>query len=639
MPPWNELLANLAIVAISTSLWTFGNRHVVRHMPRYKPAVFGVVMAIGTLCAMSLPFQFVPGVLLDLRYTFLAVAGLFGGPFAAISPFVSAIVWRVMSGGTGLWVGIPLIFMATASGLIAHRYIRGIPDGKPIVVVALAVVFSGTAGFFVKVPLEKWDIVMPTVVAPFALLLFVSAVLSSLAISQEMKRQEAITLNRIYKAIIEALPDCLNAKDLDGRFIAANPATAELMGAGTSANLIGKTDFDFYEPEAAAIFRADEVKVLQNGRTAAIEQRFTRADGTETWLSTLKAPFTDDEGALIGMITHNREITDRKRLENELTRTQRHLSNALASMADGLAMFDSNGRQVFSNSRYAEMFPLTADIRVPGTCLRTIMRAAIERGEETPFIGDIDDLIERGADAFLRSGDRHMRLADGRWIEARTRAMDEGGSLIVFSDITRTKKAEEELRNLNERLEIMAHTDGLTGLLNRRSFDAALERFVSRKGSGTAGPGLLMIDVDKFKAFNDSYGHPAGDACLKAVAGCIAASMKSYANSVVARYGGEEIAVIIPHCDGDHAISVAHFLCAQIRALKIAHIGSEKSIVTVSIGTAAMASTGFCDTKTLLRSADEALYSAKAAGRDCVRSINTAAGVSVLNSTATSLSA
>jgi diguanylate cyclase (GGDEF)-like protein/PAS domain S-box-containing protein len=624
MPPWNELLANLAIVAIATSLWTFGNRHVVRYMPRHKSVVFGIVMAIGTLCAMSLPFQFHTGVLLDLRYTFLAVAGVFGGPYAAISPFIAAIVWRVMSGGTGLWVGIPLIFMATASGLIAYRFNRGIPDGRTIIVVALAVVFSGTAGFFVKVPLEKWDVVMPTVVAPFALLLFVSAVLSSLAISQELKRQEATNLNRIYKAIIEALPDCLNAKDIDGRFIAANPATAELMGAGTSANLIGKSDFDFYEPEAAATFRADEARVLENGHPATIEQRFTRSDGTETWLSTLKAPFTDDHGALIGLITHNREITDRKRLEHELMRTQRHLSNALASMADGLAMFDASGRQVFSNSRYAEMFPLTADIRVPGTCLRTILRTAIERGEEIPFVGDLDDLIERAADAFLRTGDRQMRLADGRWIEARTRAMEEGGSLIVFSDITRTKRAEEELRNLNERLKIMAHTDGLTGLLNRRSFDAALERLVQQKGAGMSGPGLLMIDVDKFKAFNDTYGHPAGDSCLKTVADCIAVSMKAYPNSIVARYGGEEIAVIIPHCDGDHATSVAHLLCAQVRALEITHIGSEKRIVTVSIGTAATDPSGFCDTKILLRSADEALYAAKAAGRDCVRSIHIA---------------
>jgi diguanylate cyclase (GGDEF)-like protein/PAS domain S-box-containing protein len=620
MNPWNELAANLAIVAITTSLWTFGHRHVARFMPRSGSVAFGGIMACGTLGAMSLPFQFHPGVLLDLRYTLLAISGLFGGPVAAAAPFVVAVARRVMSGGTGLSVALPLIFMATASGLIAHRFTRGIPDGRSICVVSLAVVFSGTAGFFVKVPFDQWPVVMPGVVAPFALLLLVSAMISSFAISQELKRQEATTLNRMYRAIIEALPDCLNAKDLEGRFIAANPATAALMSSGTAANLIGKTDFDFFPQATARAFRADEEALLRVGKPIVIEQRFTRADGTETWLATLKAPFDDDDGKPIGMITHNREITDRKRLESELAQTQRHLAEALSSMADGLAMFDRTGAQVFNNARYLELFPLTADVRSTGASLRAIIRAAIERGEETPAGGDIDDVIERSADAILRPGDRQMRLADGRWIEARTRTTEEGGSLIVFSDITTSKRTEEELHTLNQRLEVMAHTDGLTGLLNRRAFDKALDDLVLRSSQTAAGPSLLMIDVDQFKAYNDTYGHPVGDVCLKRVANCVAEIVSSYPRSVVARYGGEEIAVIIPRGDSAAALSVARLLCAQVRGMEIEHVGSEKGRVTVSIGTATMNAAGVRGKKELLGSADEALYAAKAAGRDCVRS-------------------
>ncbi|MDW5318493.1 diguanylate cyclase [Rhizobium sp. PL01] len=619
MNPWNELLANLAIVAITTSLWTFGHRHMAHFTPRSRSAAYGGIMACGTLGAMSLPFQFHSGVFLDLRYTLLAISGLFGGPVAAATPFVVAVGRRILSGGTGLSVALPLIFMATASGLIAHRFVRGIPDGRSICVVSLAVVFSGTAAFFVKVPFDQWSNVMPAVVAPFALLLFVSAMISSLAISQELKRQQATTLNRIYRAIIEALPDCLNAKDLDGRFIAVNPATAALMGAGTPSDLIGKTDFDFYPEKAARTFRADEEAVLREGKPVVIEQRFTRTNGVETWLATLKAPFHDDDGKMIGMITHNREITDRKLLERELAQTQRHLAGALASMADGLAMFDHRGAQVFNNARYLELFPLTADVRSTGACLRAIIRVAIERGEEMNGGGNCDDIIERSADAILRPGDRQMRLADGRWIEARTRATEEGGSLIVFSDVTKSKKTEEELRTLNKRLEVMAHTDGLTGLLNRRAFDNALEDLVYRNSQTSAGPSLLMIDVDKFKAYNDTYGHPVGDICLKSVATRVAEIMTSYPRSVVARYGGEEIAVIIPQCDSAAALSVARLLCTQVRSMEIEHVGSEKGRVTVSIGIATINSAGVRGTKALLRSADEALYTAKAAGRDCVR--------------------
>jgi diguanylate cyclase (GGDEF)-like protein len=180
--------------------------------------------------------------------------------------------------------------------------------------------------------------------------------------------------------------------------------------------------------------------------------------------------------------------------------------------------------------------------------------------------------------------------------------------------------AEEEFRSLNDRLEVMAHTDGLTGLLNRRAFDRALDDLVSRNPQTAAGPSLLMIDVDKFKAYNDTYGHPAGDTCLTRVANRVVEIMTPYPRSVVARYGGEEIAVIIPQCDSAAALSVARLLCAQVRAMEIEHDGSEKGRVTVSIGTATMNAAGVTGKRELLGSADEALYAAKAAGRDCVRS-------------------
>ena len=166
----------------------------------------------------------------------------------------------------------------------------------------------------------------------------------------------------------------------------------------------------------------------------------------------------------------------------------------------------------------------------------------------------------------------------------------------------------------------MAHTDGLTGLLNRRAFDKALDDLVLRSSQTAAGPSLLMIDVDQFKAYNDTYGHPVGDVCLKRVANCVAEIVSSYPRSVVARYGGEEIAVIIPRGDGAAALSVARLLCAQVRGMEIEHVGSEKGRVTVSIGTATMNAAGVRGKKELLGSADEALYAAKAAGRDCVRS-------------------
>jgi len=622
MNAWNELLANLAIVAISTALWTFGHGRVVRYLPRWKRLIFGFVMALGTLCAMMMPFHFSSGVNLDLRYTFLAISGLFGGPIAAFPPLIVAVSKRIVDGGTGLTVAFPQIAMATGSGLIAFKFAKDrVPSGWTIFVISTAVVFSGTVGFFVKVPLDQWNVVMPYVVLPFAALLFTSSTVAGLAISQEQKRYDATELNRIYRAIIEALPDCLNAKDVSGRFIAANPATASLMNAGAPENLIGNTDFDFYPPEAAQVFRADEERLLNGGTPVAVEQRVTRPDRVEIWLSTLKVPLKDVDGKIVGIITHNREITDRKLLERELAESEIRLSDAVASIADGLAMFDKRGVQIFNNARYIELFPLTANVRSGGECLRTIIRAAIELGEEPQIVGNIDDYIERSVDALLRPGDRQMRLADGRWIEARTRETSSGGCLIAFSDVTGAKRAEEELRALNQRLEQLAHTDGLTGLWNRRAFDEAIEKSVSTATVAGHGPSLLMIDVDRFKAYNDTYGHPAGDTCLKSVADCISAMMHSFSGSVVARYGGEEIAVIIPNTSSAAAMSTAKLIGSQVRSLQLPHTGSEKGIVTISIGVANLSDGNMRSRGELLRAADEALYNAKAAGRDCSRAV------------------
>ena len=622
MNPWNELLANLAVVAIATSLWTFGHRHVLRVLPRYKNLAFGFIMAAGTFCVMSLPFQFADGVFLDLRYTLLTIAGLFGGPVAALPPFLVAVTNRIMTGGMGLEIGLPLIVMATASGLIAKRFAgEHVPSGRTIVIIACAVVFSGTAGFFVKVPMARWSIVMPSVVLPFGFVLFSSSVVACLAMAQELKRYEATNLNRIYRAIIEALPDCLNAKDLEGRFIAANPATAALMGSDSADSLIGKTDFDFYPFEAATLFRNDEERLFENGVALTVEQRFIRRDGTEAWLSTLKAPFRDEQGTLIGVVTHNREITERKLLESQLVETKGRLTDALASMADGLAMFDANGIQILNNGRYLELFPLTADVRTNGTCMRTIIRSAIARGEETAASGNVDDLVERLADALLRPGDRQVRLADGRWLEARTRAAAEGGCLIVYSDITSAKQTEVELQTLNERLTKLASTDPLTGLLNRRAFDIAFDRIIASASRSNARTTLLMIDVDRFKSYNDTYGHPVGDACLHEVARAVSAFMESYPSSVVARYGGEEFCVIVPNVGSIAALSIAKLICLHVRSLGLVHAGSEKAVVTVSIGLASFDNTTGCNKSSLMNAADAALYQAKAAGRDCVRSV------------------
>ncbi len=192
----------------------------------------------------------------------------------------------------------------------------------------------------------------------------------------------------------------------------------------------------------------------------------------------------------------------------------------------------------------------------------------------------------------------------------------------LILDIRRRTEAEDQLRETqqqlltsNGQLELLAMKDALTGLANRRCFDESLAMEALRaKREGTT-LALLMIDIDYFKRFNDAYGHVAGDACLQAVSRIFEASVKR-PSDLVARYGGEEIGIIMPDTDRDGAAVVAELILDLLKQENIMHSTSPFGRLTVSIGIAAAAGDQLEDLQGLVEVADQALYSAKAAGRN-----------------------
>ncbi len=181
---------------------------------------------------------------------------------------------------------------------------------------------------------------------------------------------------------------------------------------------------------------------------------------------------------------------------------------------------------------------------------------------------------------------------------------------------------ERELERLARKLERMSNRDGLTGIANRRCFDDMLIKEWVRNGREDSPIGLLMIDIDHFKHYNDALGHVDGDTCLCSVADCICAAVHRPAD-LVARYGGEEFAVVLPNTDFAGATAVAENIHANIAKSGLAHPNSAVSCsVTVSIGVAAGLPTTHNTPEHLLQTADRALYQAKQAGRNRTKSID-----------------
>jgi diguanylate cyclase (GGDEF)-like protein len=180
------------------------------------------------------------------------------------------------------------------------------------------------------------------------------------------------------------------------------------------------------------------------------------------------------------------------------------------------------------------------------------------------------------------------------------------------------RDAKQALEARNESLVELALHDGLTGLPNRRQFDAVLGAEFNRAMRGGTSLALVMIDVDYFKPYNDIYGHPGGDDCLRRISDAVSRA-RQRAGDLAARYGGEELAVLLPRTDLAGAMKVAEKMRQAVSGLHIPHAGNPAGIVTISAGVAAFApSRGGRTAQDLLAAADEALYAAKSSGRDRV---------------------
>jgi diguanylate cyclase (GGDEF)-like protein/PAS domain S-box-containing protein len=230
-----------------------------------------------------------------------------------------------------------------------------------------------------------------------------------------------------------------------------------------------------------------------------------------------------------------------------------------------------------------------------------------------------------GGEAGPRDLTCRVRRTDGAfvWVECRTRGIRDPesgdaleGVVIAMRDISERIRFEEELA-------LQAMTDGLTGLANRRAFDKALSAGW-REALETGGEiSLVLADIDCFKAFNDTFGHQAGDDCLRVVGQTLKATLSEAPGALAARYGGEELAIVLPMTPLEAAVRIAETARAAVEAQAIPHGRNEAGLqaVTMSFGVAsALARDGgtVSTAESLLLAVDGALYKAKSEGRNRV---------------------
>lgn len=297
-------------------------------------------------------------------------------------------------------------------------------------------------------------------------------------------------------------------------------------------------------------------------------------------------------------------------MQQEIAASEGHHRLLAESANDMITRFSPEFRRLYVSPACRDMLGYEPDELVgghPGSLVHPADRDAMEK-------------LPAG-DTTARASFR-LKRKDGRyvWVETSIRRLEDGsGFVAVTRDVSERKALEAKLEEANRQLRVLAREDALTRLANRRRFDEALGeeyRRAMRVGSPLA---IVMLDVDRFKSFNDTYGHPGGDACLQALAGVINRLSRRPAD-LPARYGGEEFVVLLPDTDADGALALAECIRSAMRDLAILHAGSDFGFVTVSVGVAAM--TPFASPQgpaALVEAADAALYEAKRAGRNTVR--------------------
>ena len=217
------------------------------------------------------------------------------------------------------------------------------------------------------------------------------------------------------------------------------------------------------------------------------------------------------------------------------------------------------------------------------------------------------------------------RNAEYGWVEASLRTIRHPitnmptGALHIVRDIGERKHSEQELEAAYHAAEALADQDALTGLANRRRLNEFLANEWKRGTRDRAPLSFLLLDVDRFKAYNDTYGHVQGDICLKRIAQ-VAQNVLLRTSDLAARYGGEEFALVLPFTPIEGARRIAEEMCVELRHMGVPHAATREGIVTVSIGCATLVPSVSRSMEDLVEMADQALYKAKREGRNCVRS-------------------
>lgn len=405
--------------------------------------------------------------------------------------------------------------------------------------------------------------------------------------------------------------------DRDCNFVHVNKAYAD-AGGHPPEYFPGKNHFALYpDAENEAVFR----QVVETGEPfSVLAKPFEYPDMPErgiTYWDWALQPIKADDGSVDGLLLSLVDVTQQKRAQLALEEKEEYLRSVMDTAVDAIVTIRANGIVELANPAVESIFGYKPE-EVMGQDIGMLMPDKF-RQIHAAFVSHY--ISTRQPRVMGRKLETEGQRRDGSTFPLEvtiSEAWVQGQRIFtgVMRDISDEKALLESLQRKNQELEYLSAHDALTGLYNRRFADEYLEKEWARACRSSARVSVILIDVDYFKAYNDNYGHQAGDVCLQSVA----QAMRRHVNrpaDILARYGGEEFIAILPETDSQGACCVAEKLCRAVEELAITHAKSAAAaVVTISAGVSAATPLRDSRFEPLISAADEALYQAKQDGRN-----------------------
>lgn len=467
-------------------------------------------------------------------------------------------------------------------------------------------------------------------------------------ITQRKQTEASLAYERdLLNALMDNIPDTIYFKDKESRFTRINRAQAEILGLASPEEALGKTDADFFGPALTQQFHSEEQTLLSSGQPVIDRTEFNPTrDGQPRWLSASKVPIRTQAGEVVGLVGVSRNITERIQTEAKLRRQNEFLSLLheisldlmrrpnVTELLEALILHTSR----LLDAPYGEIMLLEGDELVVRACtpnqmilvgerigrtqaqlswqaLDTRQPAVLEDYAAWPHRREVYARMQLHAvaDFPIVVNEQGLGvLAIGRHEPGKIFEHNEIQFGALFAQLVALVLDNAQLR---ETLRQESIRDSLTDLFNRRYMQETLELQIRRMIRDQTPLSIIMLDIDHFKKFNDNFGHPAGDALLRAMGQFLKRRVR--AEDVACRYGGEEFALILPEATLEVAYHRAETLRETVMNLQVQYAGEALGPITLSLGVAAFPQHG-STSEAVLKAADVALYKAKQSGRNRV---------------------